>query len=1146
MLSAAKESWLPSAEAELSGQENRASIAQSKSQSKSNRNDGFVECKVDDYPTSRSLSFPYPTGPYPQQAALMDTLLEGIPRNAKWKQDQEQPHHQQQPQQELSPNETNTETPKPRILALESPTGTGKSLSLACAGLAWLDHEEGLYYHRYDNSNNETIKSDADAGPTPTPRKAQATGTSRTSPTSVIENATANTNAHAKSSTTGFDWLDAWQPQEEDDREKKEKDALDREFERHQSLVEALDQLRLRLHPSTSSNKSGDSNNNNNSNININSNNNTTSESKSESRNNQKQRLREKRENLLRMALTKSRMEERKKAREKNRKRKLNSIRPLLAYENDDDNDNDDSVVGGNPSEERRRRKLANLTPGTAEWLMRNPKGGVGAATSKVSPRHPPQIVYAARTHSQLSQFVSEIRKTKWGKTLRVVALGSRGQGLCGALTTSHRTSSSTSEARLTEACLDLRKTKSKNSKGCSHYPSDESVSTLALHGMVEATDLEDLIEMGRATKTCAYYAARAAVPHAQLVVLPYASLCSPSSRDALGLTLHSNTLVLVDEAHNLPNTIANLTSATVTMGVVMGARDQLSNYLQKYVDRLTPHHLRILGDLKRLIRGLIASMAAAHSSGTKHPPLRKQQHQPQQSQQSQQSQQKQQQPDTEQQRFLLSSSQFLVSQKLETINLFPVLRYMKESRLSQKLLGFMKKQGDATANSDSNNNNNNADERISSHISPMSVVEIFLEKLTFASDDDGQVVIDKGDDFQKSSSNQALSSPSSLVGGRTEAHLRFCVLNPAVQARDDLWTAPRAVALVGGTLQPLDVMMRELIPGKIAQHAARAQSSWNHPPHSKAYDCPASNRSVSNPYRKRDDSSSAITTNATIPASKETKIYKSDDFWAFTCGHVVDPSQVLLQSLTRIENLSIDVRHKTRSTPSMTRAIGTALVKLCQSVQHGMVVFLPSYKYEAILVDAWKKQPTKGSTEGSIWEQLRQATKVVREPREASQVETTLAAYSKAATRSPRGALLLSVVGGKLSEGINFADDLCRCVVVVGLPFADRSDPLLQEKLKLVAATGGTSTSSSKAAASDYYRSLCLRAVNQSVGRAIRHANDWATIVLMDARYPSDEAIARGLPSWLTGSTPSWRKDSGDLEDVLRRTDTFFNDRQP
>ena len=241
------------------------------------------------------------------------------------------------------------------------------------------------------------------------------------------------------------------------------------------------------------------------------------------------------------------------------------------------------------------------------------------------------------------------------------------------------------------------------------------------------------------------------------------------------------------------------------------------------------------------------------------------------------------------------------------------------------------------------------------------------------------------------------------------------------------------------------------------------------------------------------------------------------------------------------MEDTLVDVRHKTRSTPAVCRAIGRAILKLCQTVPHGVVVFVPSYNYEQVLVVAWKSM--------GIWDAIRAVKPIFRDQpktkhRPSSQshaIESTLEQYSQAAvsgsntsTSTGGGALLLSVVGGKLSEGINFANELCRCVVVVGLPYADKSDPLLQEKLKLCETNPQT-----------YYQSFCLRAVNQSVGRAIRHANDYASIVLMDVRYPRDDGIARGLPNWLTRSTPAWRQQSTDLTNVVRGMNDFFDEKR-
>ena len=57
-------------------------------------------------------------------------------------------------------------------------------------------------------------------------------------------------------------------------------------------------------------------------------------------------------------------------------------------------------------------------------------------------------------------------------------------------------------------------------------------------------------------------------------------------------------------------------------------------------------------------------------------------------------------------------------------------------------------------------------------------------------------------------------------------------------------------------------------------------------------------------------------------------------------------------------------------------------------------------------------------------------------------------------------GAMLWCVMGGKLSEGINFSDHLARGVVVVGMPFPDGRDPILQVSLNLSVIFKGLSIS--------------------------------------------------------------------------------------
>ena len=44
-------------------------------------------------------------------------------------------------------------------------------------------------------------------------------------------------------------------------------------------------------------------------------------------------------------------------------------------------------------------------------------------------------------------------------------------------------------------------------------------------------------------------------------------------------------------------------------------------------------------------------------------------------------------------------------------------------------------------------------------------------------------------------------------------------------------------------------------------------------------------------------------------------------------------------------------------------------------------------------------------------------------------------------------------------------------------------------------------STEEGRTPGQTYYENKCMKSVNQAIGRAIRHANDFASIVLLDKR---------------------------------------------
>lgn len=107
-------------------------------------------------------------------------------------------------------------------------------------------------------------------------------------------------------------------------------------------------------------------------------------------------------------------------------------------------------------------------------------------------------------------------------------------------------------------------------------------------------------------------------------------------------------------------------------------------------------------------------------------------------------------------------------------------------------------------------------------------------------------------------------------------------------------------------------------------------------------------------------------------------------------------------------------------------------------------------------------------------------------------------------------------------------------------MPYPNPSDPELRERMRHLdgSCSGSAGVAGRKLPAlsgRQYYEDLCMKAVNQCVGRVIRHAGDYAAIVLVDVRWAAgggggpgsaQQAGAAAAPG-PAGKLPAWIRRS-------------------
>lgn len=123
--------------------------------------------------------------------------------------------------------------------------------------------------------------------------------------------------------------------------------------------------------------------------------------------------------------------------------------------------------------------------------------------------------------------------------------------------------------------------------------------------------DIEDLHQLGKSHNICPYYASRTAIPTAEIITLPYPLLLQETAREALGIKLEGN-IVIVDEAHNIMDAVANVHAAEIRLGDLKRARQMLGVYFKRFGKKLKGENRIMVAQVVKVIDGLAEWLTAA------------------------------------------------------------------------------------------------------------------------------------------------------------------------------------------------------------------------------------------------------------------------------------------------------------------------------------------------------------------------------------------------------------------------------------------------------------------------------------------------------------------------------------------------------
>lgn len=671
------------------------------------------------------------------------------------------------------------------------------------------------------------------------------------------------------------------------------------------------------------------------------------------------------------------------------------------------------------------------------------------ASQSQTPQQKVPRIFYATRTHSQVTQLIAELRKTKYNPKISILA--SRNE-YCINL-------SIRDAPNRDENCKLLVKAQN----GCSFHHNAQSLADskeLEEHPW----DIEELVQLGKRHSACPYYASHLLYQEAQLILCPYSFLIDPICRKARGINV-SGDIVILDEAHNIESYARESASFEVNVAVLSRAAQEIDNMLMLNANsELTLAYAKVkalLYNFMTMAENIVSADELQSKAGVENAVFERDD----------------------------------IVAKLEAVD-------VNSTEISnwRKAYDFIVNYGDDNESKRALHNPDDA-ELLNPGKRKPSPASVLLHSQTPPLEGSRQKA-GYGYGYAPSNRDGNLSDEDEHIRPKKLPRRRY---NGRSQRGDEprAWVS-KGLSIINEMLTTLEYFFEHrddfalVIDRRTANFVTAVNISLC------CLNAAICFREISSKARSVIVASGTMTPISSFAGELGTTFSISK-----TLPHVVRVQNQLFVGVVGEGpgKVLFDATFRGSSSFAFQDALGNALVDYCKVIPGGVLVFFPSYRMMQQLQARWKAS--------GVWEELAGSKgAVLTEPNHRGEDFDNVVNVYQSASYSECGALLLAVCRGKLSEGIDFKDASSRAVVLIGIPFPYIGDVVVNRKKAWNDRTRAEKKRSELQSGNAWYEMQAFRALNQALGRTLRHRYDYGAILLVDCRFRS-KRVSSKLPEW-------------------------------